>query len=151
MDVLKEKIITVPILVFPNWKNEFYVHVDASFIDLGVVLTQIGEGDIDHPIGFAGRELSKAEKNYSTTKCRGLAMVYVLQKCKHYLLGAHFEMYRVQKPILGGKISRWLLLFKEYDFELIVKPGCLNAGPDHLSLIENGDEHTSMEEGLLGA
>ena len=47
-----------------------------------------------------------------------------------------------------GKICRWLLLFQEYDFEIIVKLGRLNAGPDHLSRIETGEEPTNLEEGL---
>ena len=42
------------------------MHVDVSCIALGAVLTQEGEGEIDHPIAFASRKLSKAEKNYST-------------------------------------------------------------------------------------
>lgn len=50
LDVLKEKTVTTPILVFLDWKKEFYVHVDASYIALGVVLTKVGEGEIDHPI-----------------------------------------------------------------------------------------------------
>jgi hypothetical protein len=29
-ETLKEKINTTPILIFPNWENEFHVHVDAS-------------------------------------------------------------------------------------------------------------------------
>jgi len=32
--------VNAPILVFPNWKKEFHVHVDASYITLGGVLTQ---------------------------------------------------------------------------------------------------------------
>ena len=39
LDVLKEKMVTTPILVFPYWKKEFHVHVDASCIVLGKVLT----------------------------------------------------------------------------------------------------------------
>lgn len=39
LDILKEKIVNVPSLVFPNWKKEFHVHVDASCIVLGAVLT----------------------------------------------------------------------------------------------------------------
>jgi hypothetical protein len=58
-------------------------------------------------------------------------MVYALQKFRHYLLGKHFKMftdhstlkYLVNKPVLGGRICRWLLLFQEFDFEVIVKPG----------------------------
>ena len=59
--------------------------------------------------------------------------------------------YLVNKPVLGGKICRWLLLFHEYDFEVIVKPGRLNARPDHLSRLESGEEPISLEECLLDA
>lgn len=101
--------VIVPILVFPDWK-EFHVHVDASCIALGAVLTQAGREGLDHPITFASQRLSKAEKNYSTTEREGLAMVYALQKFRHYLLGGHFKMYTdhsvlkylVNKPMLVG-------------------------------------------------
>ena len=86
-------------------------------------------------------------------------MVYALQKFRHYLLGSHFKMfidhsnlkYLVNKPVLGGTICRCLLLFQEYDFEIIVKPGRLNAGPDHLSRLESGEEPISLEECLPDA
>jgi hypothetical protein len=41
-DTLKQKMVTVPIMVFPDWSKEFHVHVDASSIALGVVLAQPG-------------------------------------------------------------------------------------------------------------
>ena len=86
-------------------------------------------------------------------------MVYALQKFRNYLLGGHFNMftdhstfqYLVNKPVLGGRICRWLILFQEFDFEIVVKPGRLNAGPDHLSHIENGEEPTNIEAGLPNA
>eukprot|EP00253_Pinus_taeda_P019482 PITA_19482 len=39
LDVLKENNVITPILVFLDWKKEFHVHVDASCIVLGTVLT----------------------------------------------------------------------------------------------------------------
>ena len=68
LDILKEKMVTAPILVFADWNKEIHVHVDASSIALGIVLAQSGEGNIDHPISFASRKLSTAEKNYTTTE-----------------------------------------------------------------------------------
>jgi hypothetical protein len=68
LGILKEKMVTTPILVFPDWEKEFHVHVDASAIALGAILTQPGEGDIDHPIEFASRKLSDSEHNYNTKK-----------------------------------------------------------------------------------
>jgi hypothetical protein len=145
LDTLKEKMVTAPILVFPDWEKTFHVHVDASVITLGAILAQPGVGDLDHPIALASRKLSDSDQNYNTTEREGLDMVYALQKYKHYLLGKHFKMftdhsslkYLVKKPVLGGRICRWLLLFQEFDFEVIVKLGKLNAGPDHLSRVTN--------------
>jgi hypothetical protein len=94
LDILKENMVTTPILAFPDWSKEFHVHVDASSIALGAVLTQPGEGDIDHPISFASRKLSYSEQNYNTTEREGLAMVYALQKYINYLLGQHFKMFK---------------------------------------------------------
>jgi hypothetical protein len=111
-DILKHKMVTSPILVFPNWRKKFYVHVDASSIALGAVLAQPREGYIDHLLSFASRKLSTVEINYTTTKREGVAMVYALQKFHHYLLGGHFKMftdhsmlkYLVNKTVLGGRI-----------------------------------------------
>jgi len=78
-DILKEKMVTASILVFPNWKKEFHIHVNASSVALGIILAQQGEGDLDHPISFSSIKLSTAENNYTTTEQEGLAMVYALK------------------------------------------------------------------------
>jgi hypothetical protein len=77
-DTLKNKIVTMPILVFLDWSREFHVHVDASSIALGVVLAQLGTGDIKHLLAFDRRKLSTTKINYTTTKREGLSMVYAL-------------------------------------------------------------------------
>jgi len=59
--------------------------------------------------------------------------------------------YLVNKHVFLGRICRWLLLFQEYDFEVIVKLGCLNAGLDHLLQIKMSEEPTDFEEGLPDA
>jgi hypothetical protein len=79
--------VTAPILVFPDLIKDFHVHVNASSISLGEVLAQPGEGEIDHPLSFSSTKLSTDEINYTTAEREGLAMVYVLQKFHHYLLG----------------------------------------------------------------
>jgi hypothetical protein len=111
--------VTAPILVFPDWSKEFHVHVNASSIALGVVPVKPRAGDIDHLLAFASRNLSTAEINYTTTEREGLSMVYTVHKFRHYLLGGHFKMftdhsalkYLVNKPVLGGIICIWLMLF----------------------------------------
>jgi hypothetical protein len=146
--------VTTPILVFPDWEKSFHVHVDALSIALGAILAPPGIGELDHPIAFASRKLSESEKNYNTIEREGLVVVYALQNFKHYLLGKHFKMFRnhsalkylVNNPMLSGRICIWLLLFQEFDFQVIVKLGKLNAGPDHLPRITNGEEPMNLED-----
>ena len=110
LNTLKNKMVITPILVFSDSKKEFRVHVDTSFVALGVVLTHLGEGSIDPPISFTINKLSTVERNYTTTKGEGLAMVYALQKLWHYLIGGHINIFKdhsilkylVKKLVLGG-------------------------------------------------
>jgi hypothetical protein len=43
------------------------------------------------------------------------------------------------------------MLFQEYDFEIIIKTGRMNKGPNHLSRLEHGEEPTSLEDTLPDA
>ena len=88
---LKKRLTESPILVAPNWSIIFHVHTDASLTAVGALLAQPSqEHSIDRPIYYASRLLTKAERNYSTTEREGLAIVYALQKFRHYLLATHF-------------------------------------------------------------
>jgi hypothetical protein len=159
LDTAKENMVTAPILVFLDWEKTFHVHVYASAIALGAILAQPRARDLDHPIAFTRRKLLYSEQNYNMTEREGLAMVYVIQKYRHYLLGKHFKIftdhsalkYLVNKPVLGGRICQWLFLFQEFNFEVIVKPGKLNVGPDHLSRVTNGEEPMNLEDNFLDA
>jgi hypothetical protein len=158
-DILKEKLSTASIMIFPNWEIEFHVKMDALGIALGSILAQPGEGNMDHPIYFASRKLSQVECNYTTTKMEGFVMIYALQKFRNYFLGSHFKFfidhyalkYLVNKPVLEGRICRWLLMFQEFSFEVIVKPGRCNVGPNNLSKLESGKSDREVDDQLLNA
>jgi hypothetical protein len=146
-------------LIFLDWTKEFHVHVSASSIALGEILSQPSEGDINHPIAFARRKLSTTDKNYTTTEWEGLTVVYMLQTFRHYLLGSHIKMYTnhsvvrylVNKLVLRVRICMWLLLFQEYDFEVVAKPRKLNVGPNHMSCIILGEDIGNLDDILLDA
>lgn len=77
-ETLKKKLVEVPILKFLDWSKKFHVHIDASTIAVGEILTQPGEDNMDHPNAYASRKLNKHERNYSTIECEGLGMVFSL-------------------------------------------------------------------------
>ena len=65
---IKEMMMTAPILSYPNFNKPFILSTDASTSGLGAVLSQKDEEGKEHPIWFASRTLSPAEKNYNITE-----------------------------------------------------------------------------------
>ena len=95
------------------------MHIDASGLAIGAILTQPSEDGMDYPIIYSSRKLNKVERNYSKTEREALGMVFSLQKYRHYLLANPFIFYTdhqalkylVNKPLHHGRICRRLLLF----------------------------------------
>ena len=151
---IKTRYQNAPILIGVDWKLGFYVHTDASDIAVGAMLAQNPTGKTNQPIAYASRLLSKAEKNYTTTEKEALAMVYAVNKFRHYLLGNRFIFYvdhlalqyLVNKPQVSGKLARWLLLFLEFDFKVIYKPGKTHGVADVLSRNEGAEPATGIPD-----
>ncbi|KAK8662489.1 hypothetical protein V6N13_092062 [Hibiscus sabdariffa] len=64
-DVLKEKLVSAPIVQPPNWDYPFELLCDVSDTSVGVVLGQ-KIGKEPHVVAYASRTLDAAQKNYST-------------------------------------------------------------------------------------
>ena len=73
---LKRKLVEAPILRFPNWSTKFHVHIYASGLAIGEILTQPGEDGMDYPIVYSSRKLNKVEQNYSMIEREALGMVF---------------------------------------------------------------------------
>ncbi|KAL4283080.1 hypothetical protein GQ457_16G019070 [Hibiscus cannabinus] len=68
-NLLKQKLVTAPIVEPPDWKLPFELMCDASDYAVGAVLGQ-RKGKIFHPIYYASKTLNDAQVNYTTTKKR---------------------------------------------------------------------------------
>ena len=79
-ETLKMKLVEAPILRFPKRSTKFHVHINASGLAIGAILTQPGDDGMDYPIVYSSRKLNKAERNYSMTEREALGMVFALQK-----------------------------------------------------------------------
>ena len=85
-DQLKEKLIFAPMMQQPNWELPFEIMCDASDPAFGATLGQrIGKDP--HVIYYASKTLDSAQKNYTTTEKKLLAVVFALEKFCTYLLG----------------------------------------------------------------
>ena len=63
--VLKEKITSVPVLVFPDFNKPFLLETDASKEELGAVLSQKQDDRRYHPVAFGSRTLTPSEAELS--------------------------------------------------------------------------------------
>ena len=58
MNVLKGKVQSVPVLVFPDFDKPFLLEMDASKEGLGAVLSQKQSDGWYHPVAFGSRSLT---------------------------------------------------------------------------------------------
>ena len=63
VNILKEKVQSAPILVFPNFDKPFLLETDASKEGLGAVLSQKQSDGCYHPVTFGSCSLTPLEKN----------------------------------------------------------------------------------------
>jgi hypothetical protein len=65
---MKASMTCLPMLMVPNWKIKFHVHIDASNFALGIMLGQNPNNTIDRPIYYPSRLMNNEKKNYTTTE-----------------------------------------------------------------------------------
>ena len=84
--VLKDKIQSTPMLVFPDFDKPFLLETDASKEGLGAVLSQKQDDGSYHPVTFGSRSLTPAEKNYHSSKLEFLTLKWsITEHFKEYL------------------------------------------------------------------
>ena len=130
---LKHMLTHTPALALPQYGAEagkFVLQTDASATGLGAVLYQMQQG-IKRPIVYISRSLKKRERDYDTQRAEGLAIVWALERLRHYILGMQFEVHSdhanlqtLLKPQhaahagVRGQLARWALAISEYQFTL---------------------------------
>ena len=59
---------TAPILSYPALKKPFILETDASILGLIAILSQAQKDVFQHPVAYASRSLTTAERNYGITE-----------------------------------------------------------------------------------
>ena len=92
VDILKRKVQSMPILVFPDFDKPFLLKTDASKEGLGAVLSQKQGDGCYHPVTFGSRSLTPLEKNYHSSKLEFLALKWSITE--------HFKEYLAYLPFV---------------------------------------------------
>ena len=159
MEEIRTILSSVPVLKFFDVTKQTVLQCDASETGLGACLIQEG-----HPVAYASRALTAAEKNYAQIEKELLAIVFSMEKYEHYVYGRKVIVESDQKPLeiihkncltsAPKRLQRMLLRLQKFDIQY--KPGLqlymadalstayLPKTKDNLSPIETEVENVNM-------
>ena len=162
--ILKDKILSTPMLVFPDFDKPFLLETDASKEGLGAMLSQKQDDRHYHPIAFGSHSLTSAERNYHSSKLEFLTLKWsVTEHFKEYLAYALFVVrmdnnlltYILTTPNLDATWHRWVGMLGSFEFTLEYQKGADNRVADALSWVpichNHETVHSLMEEAVVGA
>ena len=107
--------------------------------------------------------LSGAESRYSVTEWEALAILYSIQKFRHFLEGNQFTIVTDHMPLVSmlgrgrdtetenKRINKWLMDLVDFDFKLVYKKGTLHTDADAISRHPVDDAPEGDEDDRFGA
>ncbi|CAB4044694.1 retrotransposable element, partial [Paramuricea clavata] len=142
---LKSRLCSAPILSLPDFSVPFTIYTDARDFGLGAVLSQ-RRGENEYVIAYDSWTFTPAERNYSTTEKKCLAIAWTVNYWRPYLLGKTFDIVTDHQSLtwLQGlkepkdRLARWILALQEYDFEIRHRPD--QSEDEDLMVAVNGTE-----------
>ena len=86
VDILKRKIQSTLVLVFPDFNKPFILETDTSKGGLGAMLSQKQSDGCYHPVTFGSHSLTPLEKNYHSSTLEFLTLEWsITEHFKEYL------------------------------------------------------------------
>lgn len=143
--LLKDRLISAPILTHPDFTKPFILDTDASQYAMGAALSQLQDGQ-ERVVAYASKVLSKSEKKYCVTRKELLAVVTFIKHFRPFLYGHKFLvrtdhsslkwLLRFKDP--EGQLARWIEVISTYDMEIEHRAGKLHGNADGLSRVPCG-------------
>ena len=151
--ILKERLTSPPVLMYPDPEAAFILDTDASDFGIGAVLSQIQDGE-ERVVAYGSRVLTKQERRYCVTRRELLAVVHFMKYFRHYLIGKKFTLRTDHASLKWvknfkepeGQVARWLEILDTYDFDMVHRPGVKHGNADALSrgpCSQCGGDHAS--------
>jgi hypothetical protein len=146
-ELLKEKLLTPPIVAFPNYNAPYLLYTDASGCALSGILSQIQEteaGPAERVIAYTARNMKPAEARYSTHEREMLAIFHSMAQFKCYIQYSHVDIITdckalceiMEKKPVSARLGRWSYFMNQFSYTMHYRSGAKNHA-DGLSRIKH--------------
>ena len=90
-------------------------------------MAQENEKGKERALYYLSRTLNGAELNYSPIEKMCLALFLAIDKLEHYMQAYTIHLiakadpikYVLSRPVVSGRIARWVVLLQQYDFAYV--------------------------------
>ncbi|XP_071900999.1 uncharacterized protein [Coffea arabica] len=146
---IKTYLMSPPVLAAPIPGKPLILYISAQERSVRALLAQENDEGKEHALYYLSRMMTPNELNYSPIEKLCLALIFVIQKLKHYFQAHTIRLisksnpikYVMAKPVLSDRLARWYLQFQQ--FEIIYVPAKAVKGQilidflaDHPLLVE---------------
>ena len=124
---IKECLLSPPVLVPPTLRRPLLLYLLVLDMALGCMLAQLDDSGKERAIYYLSKRMLKNECGYIMIERLSLAFIWTTRRLRHYvteysiLLVSHLDplRYFFEKPILTGRLMRWLVLLTEFDIQYV--------------------------------
>jgi hypothetical protein len=153
---IKKAISSSSVLVKPDFEKEFMIYTNAKEEAVSCILMQGDDQGNKKPVAYMSQILFDDEFKYSFIEKHAFALIKVIDKFRHFILGKHTLVkvplpavrFLLSRTYLSGKLSHWLAKIQEHDLTIITsntikgRDLALHLG-QHAEFSEEIDEHDS--------
>jgi hypothetical protein len=156
---IKALLIEEVLLFYPDPNKTFYIEPDASKLQLGATIYQLGDQEQRQPVAFFSRKLTPAQTRYPASDLEALCITEVFEEYRTILYGADIVVRTdhknlTQRDLKSQRLLHWRLLLEEFNPTFEYLPGHRNTVADALSRlpmqpIAEEEAGTQLTESLL--
>ena len=140
-NAIKQAFSTPLMLYRPERGKRLFLQTDACKTGMGAVLFQYGENGERRVIAYASAKFTKVEARYHSNEQECLAVIWAVKRFRHYLEDGNFTLRTDNRALTWldnikdgkGKLHRWAMYLRGFDFNIEHIAGKDNELPDALS------------------
>ncbi|XP_074271002.1 uncharacterized protein LOC141594921 [Silene latifolia] len=126
-DDIKKYLSNPPVLGAPIPGKSIILYISAQEHSMGALCAQENEDGKERALYYLSRTLVGAELGYSPIEKMCLALIFAIQKLRHYFQAHTVHViskadpikYILSRPVLSGRLAKWAVLLKQYDIVYI--------------------------------